>query len=106
MHVNLFSSPVTVGLLTYPALSATGIFGGLANGLLNFANITGSALNDVLIGDNNPNVINGGAGNNTLEGAVPRQKPLDSPCSATTSRRTRLSKPLAAGRWIHSTSPP
>ena len=37
VHVNLFSSPVTVGTLTYPALSATGIFGGLANGLLNFA---------------------------------------------------------------------
>ena len=60
VHVNLFSSPVTVGTLTYPALSATGVFGGLANGLLNFANITGSASNDVLIGDNNPNVINGG----------------------------------------------
>ena len=60
-------------------ISATTLLGVVANtatggegtdSLINFENITGSAFNDILIGDGNTNVINGGDGNDLLLGGA------------------------------------
>ena len=68
VHVNLNSAVVNVDAVNYSARSATGIFGGAANGLSNFENIVGSTSADVLIGDNSPNAITGGSGADKLVG--------------------------------------
>ncbi|HZY31520.1 MAG TPA: calcium-binding protein [Candidatus Methylomirabilis sp.] len=55
---------VTVDL---SARVATDGYGG-TDLLIEIENVTGSAFNDILIGDNNSNVLQGGAGNDTLTG--------------------------------------
>jgi len=55
---------VTVSLMLQGAVQDTG--GGGHDTLTNFANLTGSAFNDTLEGDGNGNVLDGGAGTNTV----------------------------------------
>ena len=51
---------MTVNLSTHTATGTQGIY--------NFANVTGSAYNDLLTGDDNANILIGGPGNDSLAG--------------------------------------
>lgn len=62
---------VNISGATVLGVLANSASGGEGNDTLsNFENITGSAFNDVLIGDGNANVINGGDGNDWLIGGA------------------------------------
>lgn len=67
------SSSVSVNIsgLVVSAVAANASVGAAGNDTLsNFENITGSAFNDILIGDAGSNVINGGAGDDILIGGA------------------------------------
>ncbi|MDO9233516.1 MAG: hypothetical protein Q8N02_00535 [Methylotenera sp.] len=65
------SVSVNISGLVVSGVAANASAGAAGNdGLSNFENITGSAFNDILIGDANSNVINGGAGDDILIGGA------------------------------------
>jgi len=68
VDINLHTSSVVINSISYPARSATGVRGGVANSLFNLENMVGSDFDDVLIGDDNANEINGGMGDDHLVG--------------------------------------
>ncbi len=67
LDYSAYGSGVSVDLSTH---SASNIYGGLANGVLNIQNLSGSHYADSLTGDSAANVINGNGGANSLNGGL------------------------------------
>ncbi len=63
LNYSAYTTSVRVNLTTG---AATGVYRGLAGGISGFENVTGGSANDILIGDGNANVLDGGPGGNDI----------------------------------------
>ena len=66
--VNLSPTNQTITSVIYPANATIAVNKGLADGISNFENLTGSIFDDVLVGDDAANMITGLEGNDQLHG--------------------------------------